>query len=71
MSLVYSFEKTRQITPSQIHGGRIVSSTAGSYEAERREDLSLKDTKLCNILINKQAFMNSPMTHAESRWYAH
>lgn len=43
------------------------SSTAGSYEAERREDLSLKDTELCNILIKKQAFMNSPMTHAESR----
>lgn len=30
-----------------------MSSTAGSYEAERREDLSLRDTKLCNILIKK------------------
>lgn len=69
--LLFFGKKKWQITPSQLHGGRLVSSTAGSYEAERREDLSLRDTKLCNILINKQAFMNSPMTHAESRWYAH
>lgn len=71
INIYFCFQKKRQITPSQLHGGRLVSSTAGSYEAERRKDLSLKDTKLCNILINIQAFMNSPMTHAESRWCAY
>lgn len=37
----------------------------GILRGTEEGDLSLRDTKLCNILIKRQAFMNSPMRHAK------
>lgn len=68
--VLFQKEMTRLLQANYMEGDQYPAQQV-LMRQRRREDLSLRDTKLCNILINKQAFMNSPMTHAESRWYAH